>query len=898
MTGRNPVVHKAEGRSAPKFKLIMTRKFLLLLLVCGLYSALVHATRVTGIVTDEKGGVLAFSSILVKGTTRGVTAGSDGRYSLDLSPGEYSLVCQYVGYSRQEKKVVVGATGVVVDFRLSPQQLYMAEVVVRPGGEDPAYAIIRHAIKRRRDYETPLDSFTCEAYIKTLIRTRGLPKRIFGQKIDADDKKDMGVDSAGKGIIFLSESLTKIAFKRPDKIKLEVLSGRESGSNGYGFSVPTFINFYRNNVTVLGDRLNPRGFVSPIADGAFNYYRYKFLGSYFEEGKEINEIQVIPRRKYEPLFAGKIDIIEGEWRIHSLDLLLVKESQLEILDTLKIRQIYAPVEGAGGGGSGEDGAGAGRRGDERAGGGPGKDAVWQVKDQVIYITFNILGIDAVGNFLNVYNNYDIAPRFRKKFFNNVLIRFDTAGNKKTRAYWDSIRPLPLEPDETVNYTIRDSIYRYNQDSMGTRKNRDSLLKKQGPVKIGQVLFSGFNRSDFRQPRPLRYSLEPLLPFVSYNTVEGLNMKVGGTFSKRLKGGLGELSFSPHLRYGFHDTRLNAWGELTLNRRSFNRDGDEVSSSRQTWSLAGGKRVSQFNPDNPISETINGLYTLLERRNYMKIYENYFAELGSATRFDNGMRLDLRALYEDRLPVDNTTDYSLITYKDRFFTPNYPVEKLSAPFPRHQAVLTTVDFQYQPGQRFIEYPNRKVSIGSKYPTFGISYTKGWDGVLGSDVNFDKWRFSVWDDMNFKLRGQLRYRFSVGGFLNTNSVYIQDYQHFNGNQTVVASDYLNSFQLAPYYANSTTANFYTTGHLEHHFNGFLTNKIPLFRRLNWDLVGGANAFYVRDTNHYEEMFWGLENIFKLIRVDVVTSWLDGHYYQTGVRIGLGGLLGDGIRNGGRR
>jgi hypothetical protein len=316
----------------------------------------------------------------------------------------------------------------------------------------------------------------------------------------------------------------------------------------------------------------------------------------------------------------------------------------------------------------------------------------------------------------------------------------------------------------------------------------------------------------------------------------------------------------------------------------------MSTSRQTWSLAGGKRVSQFNPDNPISETVNAVYTLLERRNYMKIYENYFAELGSATRLDNGMRLNLRVRYEDRLPVSNTTDYSIVKYKDRWFTPNYPVEQLASPFPRHRAVVTAIDFRYQPGQRYIEYPNRRESIGSKYPTFGLGYTKGWDGVLGSAVNFDKWQFAVWDEMNFKLRGEFRYRFVLGGFLNARAVYIQDYQHFNGDQTIIASEYLNSFQVLPYYTNSTTAHFYATGHAEHHFNGFLTNKVPLFRRLNWHLVGGANAFYVRADNHYEEVFGGLENIFKVFRVDVVTSWLNGGYYQTGVRIGFGGLLGD--------
>jgi hypothetical protein len=856
----------------------MYRTLILALLIL-LPGIRVLAIKVTGKVTDDKGNALAYASILVKGTTRGVTAGNEGRYALDLAPGTYTLVCQYVGYTRQEKTITVGSTAgteaVVVDFQLSPQQLSMAEVVVRPGGEDPAYGIIRHAIKKRKDYETPLDSFTCEAYVKTLIRSRKLPDRIMGQKLQPKDKQDMGVDSAGKGIIYLSESLTKVAFKRPNKLKLEVLSGRESGSGGFGFSFPVFINFYNNNVNALADQLNPRGFVSPIADGALNYYRYKFLGSYFEEGREINKIQVIPRRKFEPLFSGTIEIVEGDWRIHSLDLYLFKTSQLQILDTVEIRQIHAPID------TDSPASAAGRH-------------IWQVKDQVVYFTFNIFGFDAVGNFLDVYNDYDPAPRFHKKFFNNVLIRFDTAGNKKTKAYWDSIRPLPLEPDEKVNYTIRDSIYEYNRDSMGTRNNRDSLLRRQGPVTPWQVLVTGFDRSDYRQPRPLHYSMEALLPTLEYNTVEGINMKLNGSFSRALKNGKGVLTFSPHLRYGFHNTRLTAWGELVWRRRNFTWNGDDATSSRQTWSLSGGKRVSQYNPDNPISEWLNSLYTLLDRRNYMKIDENYFTQLSSTTRFDNGLRLNVTGLYEDRMPIGNTTNYSLISIRDRAFTPNYPIlippVGTAGSLPVHnKAVLTSIDLQYQPGQQYIEFPQRKVSIGSKYPTMEWEFERGWNGILGSNANFDKWQFSVWDDVNFKLKGLLRFRFSIGGFLDATSVYLQDYQHFNGNQTIVASEYLNSFQLAPYYANSTTAPFYAMGHLEHHFNGLLTNKIPLFRRLNWNLVGGANAFVVNHENNYTEVFGGLENIFKILRVDMVGSWLNGHYNQTGIRIGMDGLLG---------
>ena len=856
---------------------------IVLFVLSWVFHASVYANRVTGTVRDDKGNVLPYASILVKGTTRGVTAGSDGRYSIQLSPGDYTLICQYVGYGRQEKKISVGDSGQVVDFVLSPQQLSMAAVVVRPGGEDPAYAIIRHAIKKRKEYDTPLDSFTCEVYIKTLMKTRRLPDKILGQKIQQDDKKDMGVDSAGKGIIFLSESLTKVFFRRPNKIKLEVLSGRESGSNGYGFTLPTFINFYDNNVSVLGN-LSPRGFISPISDGALGYYRYKFLGSWFEDGKEINEIQVIPRRKYEPLFSGKIDIVEGDWRIHSLDLLLVKESQLQLLDTLEIKQLHAPVTG-----------GAGGRGGSGGTGGPGGD-VWQVKNQVVYFTFDILGVDAVGNFLNVYNNYDIQPKFKRKFFNNVLVRYDTAGNKRTRAYWDSIRPLPLEPDEKVNYTIRDSIYRYNLDSMGTRKNRDSLLRKQGHIKVLDF-FTGFSRSDFRAPRPLHYSLSPLLSGLHYNTVEGVNWEVKGTVSKRLGGGLGELELASHIRYGFHNTHLNPWATLTMRRRKFVREDEDITSTRQTWTLAGGKRVEQFDPGDPISETINDLYTLIDGQNYLKEYEKYFVQLGSDTRWDNGVRMSVRAGWEDRIPVSNTTFYTWASSSRESFTPNYPMQRQDVPFPRHRALLTSVELEYQPGQRFIEFPDRKVSLGSKYPTLSLGYTKGWEGVLGSSVNFDKWQFSVRDNVNLKLLGMFHYRLVAGGFLDTSSVYLQDYAHFNGNETIVASDYLSSLQMAPYYAYSNAAHFYWAGYTEHHFNGLLTNKIPLFRRLNWNLVGGFNVFYISGADNFEEMSWGLENIFKIIRIDWVTSWREGSYFQTGIRIGTGGLLGDGMRGSSR-
>src|SRR5450631_2281134 len=199
-----------------------------------------QAVKITRTVKDDKGNILPFASVFIKGSSQGTTSNNRGKYFLDLPAGNYTIVCQYVGYARQEKTITLSSETLTLDFQLSLQRTTLKEVIIKSGGEDPAYEIIRHAIKKRKSYENPLDSFTCEAYIKTLIRSRSLPAKILGKTFSDEDRKDLGVDSEGRGIIYLSESLTKIAFKKPDKVKLEVISGRESGSNGYGFNFPTF----------------------------------------------------------------------------------------------------------------------------------------------------------------------------------------------------------------------------------------------------------------------------------------------------------------------------------------------------------------------------------------------------------------------------------------------------------------------------------------------------------------------------------------------------------------------------------------------------------------------------------------------------------------------------------
>jgi hypothetical protein len=841
----------------------MNKLLLLFFIPLSLHSS---AQKIYGTVFNNKGDLLPYSSVTIKGTSIGASANNKAKFSFTVAPGTYVVTCQHIGFTKQEKTVVVKNQDEEVTFILADQKLNMKEVVVKNTDEDPAYAIIRQAIKKREYYGKQVKAMECDLYTKNVMKLRKLPKKILGKKIAEEDRNDMGLDSSGKGIIYLSESVSKVHVQQPDKFKMEVLSSRVSGSDNFGLAFPTFITLYTNNIKIFTERFNPRGFVSPIADGAIGFYKFKFMGSFFEDGKEINTIKVTPRRNYEPLFSGVIYITDGDWRIHSCDLVLTKTSQLELIDTLQITQIHVPVN----------------------------NDVWQVKDQLLHFNFKQFGIDAVGNFVNVYSNYNVNAVFGKKYFNNIIVKYDTGVNKKPVTYWDTIRPVPLEPEEKKDYQVKDSIYQLQKDSLLSKRSVDSLNKNQRKVKPLDIFWSGINRRHYTKDNITSWGIDGLIKGLEYNTVEGIVTNLGiyyNGYSKKLQS---NFSISPYVRYGFNNTHLNAWADITFTTR--NTDANK-KRKRQSWLFSGGKRVSQFNTESTITPLNNSITTLFWGDNFMKIYENYYGSITFNKRYESGVRFAVNALYEDRLPLSNTSTFTIFRKDSVNITPNYPVNDLvTQQFTPHQAFVVSFDISIKPGQKYIQFPNSRMALGSKYPTFSLNYTKGLQSIFGSDENFDKWKFTIDDTKNLKLAGELKFKIGIGGFLNNKKVFIQDYQHFNGNRSASASEYVNSFQLAPYYANSTTANFYSLGHVEHHFNGLLTNKIPLFKKLNWNLIAGSNAFYVNRKNNYAEVFAGLENIFKLFRLDFVVAYINGKKATTGIQIGFGGTLGSGIKTNG--
>ena len=800
-----------------------------ILIVFGLfYTVVTHANTLQGTVKDRNGKEIPYASIMVKKTTIGTTANSKGQYSLQLGKGEYIVVCQSIGFNINEQKIKIEDNSTTLNFVLEEQSYELKEVVVSNKAEDPAYEIIRNAIKKRPTYLKEFNNFKCQVYLKGQLQLRDYPSKFLGDTVDFEDG-----DTSKAKLLYLSETFADYSI-RDNQRKVEITSTKVSGSNdGFGFGNPSIISFYENIIDV-NNALNPRGFISPIADNALNYYKYKYMGSFYENGLEICRIKVTPRRKQEPLFTGYITIIDGRWNIHSVQLNLVKEQQLQLVDTVSYEQIYMQINNQ-----------------------------WVVKQQVSNVAGSFFGFKFYGSFLQVYNKYEINKIFDPKYFSNVVIKYLDSSNKKSIEFWDSNRPIALLPNEALDYIKKDSLEKLRS----TPAYLDSVDRVRNRPKLFNVLITGYNYSIQSKKTFLRFN--PLLTlYPSYfNPAEGRVMNFGMTYTQQFKK-YNRLEINPVLRYGLKKEKL--YGELITNYTF-------PTKSRSFLNVGFGNTVFQFNNNNPISEFLNSVGGYIWGRNDMKTYEASYFKIRYGQTFGHGIDAAVGVQYQNRKPMDNV----VLKLKDKLFTPNYPTTLMNANIVPHTSLVLNFNVTWRPFSRYLELPDRLINLGSKYPTLNFNVATGLPSIMGSNVDFMKWRLTATQNLNLKLYGKLDAKFIVGGFSNANQVFAPDYQHYLGNEIAINNNYMNGFQLLPYYTFSNTASLYTESHFEYHLNVFISNKIPVFKKLNWFFVLGANTLNVNGKPNYLETFVSVEKIFKLIRIDFVNGYLQNGPNTQGIK-----------------
>ncbi|NRD23844.1 TonB-dependent receptor [Winogradskyella litoriviva] len=809
----------------------MAKQLLCIFLIA--FSSIVSA-QITGNITDQNNNPLPFVNILIENTYKGTTSNDDGYYELNISQlNDYTIIFSYLGYKTVKKSVSISKFPYKLDITLEEESVSLGEVVV-DAENDPANAIMRQAIAQRQANLDKIEAFKADFYSRGLIKIKDAPEKIMGQDIG-----DLGggLDSTRSGIIYLSETISKIQFLSPDKLKERITASKISGnSNGFSFNTALEVDFnFYNNTINFGNEI-----ISPIANNAFGYYKYKLDGVFYDDrGNLINKIKVTPKRKNDPVFSGFIYIVEDQWDIYALELDITGiQAKNPAVDIISLQQSFSYSE---------------------------SNDIWAKISQSIDFKYGIFGIKGDGRFTAVYSNYEFNTGLSRKDFNKEIVSFENEANKKDSLFWNKIRPVPLTLEERNDYVTKDSI----QVIRESKPYLDSIDGVKNKFKLGNIL--GYTYQNSHKNYRLGYSIPPTS--TQFNTVQGYTIGGNVFYTKSYDDDYKRyLTINADVQYGISDDRLRASGGATYKFNS-------VTNSYLT--LYGGVTTVQFNSANPISPLVNGVSSLFFEDNYMKIYDKSYVTANYSEELFNGFRLFTGLTYERRKALFNTTDQTYINDENDAYTSNNPLNELAygiAPFQTHHMLKGVVNARINFGQEYMSYPDAKYNVGNdNYPTLYLGYEKGFGATI-DDYNFDQIKARLTQSFNVKDKGRFSYNLKAGKFFNADDIAFTDYQHFNGNQTHVSFDgnYTNVFNNLDYYSASTNDSYFEA-HAEHDFNGFILGKVPLLNKLNFNLVVGAHLLSTPEIKPYQEYSIGLDNIgfgkWRFLRVDYLRSYQSG-------------------------
>jgi len=792
------------------------------------------SAQIVGTVTNEKGEPLPYVNIYLENTYTGTTSNEEGSFTLDLSTvGDYTVIFQFLGYTTVKKAVTINSFPHTINVRLVETSVSLDEVVVSTL-EDPAYRIIRETIKQRKENLERISGFTANFYSRGIWRVKDVPEKIMGQEVGDFEG---ALDSTRTGIIYLSESISEIAYQRPDDFKERVIASKVSGNdNGFSFNSAMDANFsfYENTIDLNA------AIVSPIAASALSYYKYKLDGIFYEGSKLINKIIVSPRRPKDRVWEGVIYIVEDDWQLYGAELTTNGEAiQVPFIKELVFKQNFTF---------------------------DAEENAWIKISQTIDFSFGFLGFNGDGKFIANYSDYNFQPQFQRKDFSNEVLFFEPLANKKDSLFWEKIRPVPLTVEEVNDYTRKDSL----QELRKSKVYLDSIDAKENKFGLLDPLFGYSYRNshdkwsiDYRGP----------LPGVNFNTVQGWNGSAGLGFFKWYDDNRTKwIAANLNATYGIAEDRLRFTGSITKN---FNR------INRRNISLSGGSTVAQFNAAEPISPFINSISTLFFERNYLKNYELNYVRLNYSQELFNGLSMRANVGYENRQSLFNHADQVILPNDDVDYTSNNPLDPTNfnnAAIEEHDIVKTQLQANVTFGQKYFTYPDGKYNIGNdKFPRLSFTMENG-AGASDSKYNYTQLRMRLRQNINLGNLGDFTYNLKGGTFFDAEDISFVDYQHFNGNQTRVGTSfrYTNVFNLLPYYELSTNKSYFE-GHVEHNFKGYLLGKIPGINQLNFNLVVGAHFLSTEDRKPYSEVSVGLDNLgwgkFRFLRVDYVTSFYEG-------------------------
>lgn len=857
-----------------------------------------EAGGIRGSIKDTKGQAMPYASVVVKGTTYGSMANQDGLYEIALLPGSYEIVFQFLGYQTEVRKVTVAQDFLTLNVALSEQTIALQEVKVKSANEDPANTIMRKAIAMARIHALEVDSYTARAYMKGGGKITNIPA-LFESRL-----KKEGIQ---ENVVYFTETITDVSFKQPKSYTQRVVSTRNNFGEVGGYNQFFNASFYQPEVG---------GAVSPLSPKAFGYYRFEYLGTFSDRGYEVSKIRVTPRSKGDNVFDGTIYIIEQIWSIHSLNL-----STLNDGFRVDVKQIFSPIQEVWMPVTQQFAVGGGILGfkgqfnynitvsnyrlkvnpkfhrqvevvDEKIDKTPtavervNKPNSKQLDIEKTLSQSKELNRKQLNKLVKEYEKQEQKERKKvnandAKIVRQDSISVDSLARKRPAAFWDTLRPVPLTELEVKSTFKLDST----RMVLKAKETKDSVKKNTNKFKVMQLLTGHtypLGKPDtLKNRRGEKYAFfrtklvyESPLTSIAYNTVEGYRLK--GSLGLRYDARSGrQWQWTNHARYGIGRQKLLGFTELSQRYK------------RNTWNAAVGTDVQQFAPEAGIDEGINTLTTLLLERHWIKLFQKEFAKLTFTSKRTDGLEWQIGAEWQRRFSLNSLDIKPWIDIKNRTYESNEPrsAELAETGFGTHEALIFNAQLRWRPIVRYRLYNGRKSLDYSSSPELLFRYRAGVPQALGSDVAFQHAEVSLKHSVEFGVRGRLSYAASAGTFWNDRPIYFIDFKHFTGNLSPLAiGDPVSNFRMLDYYQYSTRG-----GYLEAHglygFRKFLFTQIPAVRIMALKENVFAHYLHTNRTGlHYLEIGYGLDGIFRLLRAEVVTNFVNGQYQHTAIRLGL--------------
>lgn len=826
-------------------------------------------TSASGIVKDSiTGELLSYVSVIFEGSTIGAMTDDYGKFSLQNNTGYTKLAVSSLGYDTKIINLKAGSKNDGIVVLLAPTSFQIQEVVVKPKRQrysrkdNPAVELIKNVIAHKDENRIESkDYYKVESYEKLSIAldnfNPNFEKNALMKKFKFVKNYLDTSEFNGKPILTVSvrETLSDLYFRKDPKanktfVKAKRLQGIDESIDEGGITsnleeIFQSINIFDNNINILLNR-----FVSPLSSTlAVSYYQYYIMDTLDIGGDKCVDLAFVPVNSQSYGFTGRLYVtLDGNYSLKKFLLNVPQNINLNFVDQLRIEQEF-------------------KRTDE---------GTWVVDNENTYINFYI--VKGTQQFyahqLRTYDGYEFSIANPDSIFGKSgALHIDAQADARPDTFWVNNRHIPLKEKENALDDLLDELRKVPVFNV--------------LIKTAEILISGYIPTG-RERSSSYFDFGPMNTTLSSNKLEGMRIRIGGMTTANL---------SPHwfasgyLAYGMNDRKFKYNAKLTysFNEKKYHEGENPVNnlSLIQEYDLyTPGQDFLFTSKDNVfVAWKVGAPVTKMNyiRKSMIQYQKEWLNGLTMTSWFRN-----------QNTEAAGTLEY-LLKNEGRYF----PINSINTS-------EVGLQLRFAPGERAYAGRAGKESVfnlSKDAPVFRLSHQLGLDG-LGGDYQYNHTEFSAEKRIWLSSFGHIDAQVKAGK--------VWDKVPFpllimpNTNQSITIQP--EAFHLMNPMEFITDQ--YASLSLTYYLKGWILNRIPGINWLRLREVVSFNGVYgsLSDKNNpvhsnglflfpedsrtmgktpYMEVSFGLENIFKILRIDYYRrlNYLDNpDIKKGGIRIAL--------------